>query len=148
MSFCEIIATDILALFFFRTRTRENTYTLEELAALGITEQSVTERLSSSHKGWLCENDGFVVAFCMAERVTGELWVIAVLPQYEGRGIGNKLMGLAEEWLWATGCTRAWLMTDVDANRGAYGFYRRRGWTDWKLESDRRWMELQLRYAR
>jgi hypothetical protein len=24
----------------------------------------------------------------------------------------------------------------------AYGFYRKRGWTDWKLEPDLRWMEL------
>ena len=148
MNFREIVAADVPALFYVRTTTRENTYTLEELATLGITEQSVTERLSSSHKGWLCERDGAVVAFCMAERATGELWVIAVLPQYEGRGIGNTLMGLAEEWLWATGCTRAWLTTDVDTKRRAYGFYRWRGWTDWKLESGLRWMELHLRYAR
>jgi ribosomal protein S18 acetylase RimI-like enzyme len=69
-------------------------------------------------------------------------WVIAVLPEYERRGIGNRLMGLAEEWLLARGCARAWLTTDVDTQLRAYGFYRRRGWADWKIEDGLRWMEL------
>jgi GNAT superfamily N-acetyltransferase len=78
----------------------------------------------------------------MADRSTGELWVIAVLPEYEAQGIGGRLMGLAEEWLWQSGCARAWLTTDVDTKLRAYGFYRHRGWTDWKVDSGRRWMEL------
>jgi ribosomal protein S18 acetylase RimI-like enzyme len=138
----EIETTDIPALFYVRTRTRENTYTLEQLRALGITEGSVAERLATSCKGWLCTNAGLVVGFCMADSSTGELWVIAVLPEYEGKGIGNALMGLAEEWLWAHGCSRAWLTTDVDTKLRAYGFYRQRGWTDRKVENGLRWMEL------
>jgi GNAT superfamily N-acetyltransferase len=78
----------------------------------------------------------------MADRSTAELWVIAVLPQYEGRGIGSMLMSHAEEWLWSTGCARAWLTTDVDTTLRAYGFYRHRGWSDWKLDAGLRWMEL------
>jgi hypothetical protein len=38
--------------------------------------------------------------------------------------------------------TRAWLTTDVDTTLRAYGFYRPRGWTDWKIENGLRWMEL------
>jgi GNAT superfamily N-acetyltransferase len=81
----------------------------------------------------------------MADRATGELLVIAVLPEYEGKGVGGRLMALAEDWLAASSCTRAWLTTDVDTSLRAYGFYRKRGWTDWKLERDLRWMELDLR---
>jgi GNAT superfamily N-acetyltransferase len=73
-----------------------------------------------------------------------EFLVIAVLPAYEGRGVGGRLMALTEDWLAAAGCTRAWLTTDVDTTLRAYGFYRRRGWTDWKLERGLRWMELVL----
>ena len=142
MEFREIAPADVPALFHVRTRTRENTYTLEELAKLGIAEQSVTDRLSSSHKGWLCENNGSVVGFCMADRVTGELWVIAVLPDFERMGIGNRLMGLAEQWLWEAGCTRAWLTTDVNTALAAYSFYRSRGWVDYKVEGGLRWMQL------
>jgi GNAT superfamily N-acetyltransferase len=140
----EITSADVPALFYVRTRTRENTYTLEQLRDLGITNESVAEALASSCKGWLCAHGGRVVAFCMADCSTGELLVVAVLPECEGQGIGNRLMSLAEEWLWASGCKRAWLTTDVDPSLRAYGFYRQRGWADWKVEGGLRWMELPL----
>lgn len=142
--FREIGAADVPALFDVRTRTRENAYTLEQLRALGITIDSVRRRLEGTHKGWLCCDADRVVGFSIAERSNGELWVIAVLPEYEGRGIGNRLMALAEDWLDEGGCIRAWLTTDVDPTRRAYGFYRQRGWSDWKIENGLRWMRLAL----
>ncbi len=142
LQFREINAADVPALFYVRTRTRENTYTLEELHALGITAESVTRRLANTCKGWLCTHAGSAVGFCMADRSMGELWVIAVLPEYEGQGIGNALMSAAEEWLWEQGGSRAWLTTDIDTALRAYGFYRQRGWTDWKVDDGLRWMEL------
>src|SRR6516164_5645284 len=39
---------------------------------------------------------------------------------------------------------RSWLTTEVDTSLRAYGFYRRQGWTDWKIERDLRWMEISL----
>ena len=144
VKFREITAADVPALFHVRQRTRENAMTLEELERLGINPRSVTESLDKSTKGWVCDDSGRVVAFSMADRATGEFLVIAVLPEYEGRGVGARLMRLAEEWLAASGCTRAWLTTDLDTTLRAYGFYRRRGWTDWKIERRMRWMELNL----
>lgn len=142
MKFREITAADVPALFDVRTRTRENTMTLEDLQRLGINPQSVTESLGKSTKGWVCEAAGRIVAFSMADRATGELLVVAVLPEYEGMGVGGRLMALAEEWLAASGCKRAWLTTDLDTTLRAYGFYRKRGWADWKIERGLRWMEL------
>lgn len=142
VKFREMTADDVPALFFVRPRTQENALTLEELQRLGINPQSVTERLGQSTKGWVCDDAGQVVAFSMADRATGEFLVIAVLPDYEGRGVGGKLMYLAEEWLAASGCKRAWLSTDLDTTLRAYGFYRKRGWTDWKIERGNRYMEL------
>jgi len=146
--FREITAADVPELFYIRPRTRENAMTLEELQRLGINPQSVTESLGQSVKGWLCEDSGRVVAFSMADCATGELLVIAVLPEHEGKGVGSELMALAEEWLAASGCRRAWLTTDLDTTLRAYGFYRRRGWTDWKIERGLRWMELPLPHGR
>ena len=145
MKFREITAVDVPALFHVRTRTRENTMTLEELQRLGITPQSVTDSLGRSVKGWVCDAADRIVAFSMADRATGEVLVVAVLPQYEGQGVGGRLMALAEEWLAASGCKRAWLTTDLDTALRAYGFYRKRGWTDWKIERGMRWMELSIR---
>ena len=144
MKFREINAADMPALFHVRPRTRENALTLDELQRLGITPQSVTESLGQSTQGWVCDDSGQVVAFSMADRATGEFLVIAVLPEYEGRGVGGTLMSLAEEWLSASGCKRAWLSTDLDTTLRAYGFYRKRGWTDWKIERGNRYMELRL----
>jgi GNAT superfamily N-acetyltransferase len=141
MEFREIVAADVPALFALRPKTRENVMTVEQLARLGITVETVIESLALTHKGWLCSVAGGVVGFSIADRSTGELAVIAVLPEYECRGIGASLMDLAETWLWQSGCTRAWLTTDVDTTLRAYGFYRHRGWTDWKVERNLRWME-------
>jgi ribosomal protein S18 acetylase RimI-like enzyme len=140
-----IAAADIPALFDVRPRTRENALTLDELRALGITQESVLAWLEGSTSGWLSQTQtGDVVGFCMADRDSGELLVIALLPEYEGRGIGGQLMQRAEDWLARSGCTRAWLTTDVDQRLRAYGFYRHRGWTDWKLERGLRFMRLEL----
>ena len=144
MKFREITAADVPGLFYVRPRTRENPLTVEELQRRGITPQSVTDSLDQSTKGWLCEDSGGVVAFSMADRATGEFLVIAVLPEYEGKGVGGRLIARAEEWLAASGCKRAWLTTDLDTSLRAYGFYRKRGWTDWKIEKGLRWMELGL----
>ncbi|MBC7604749.1 MAG: GNAT family N-acetyltransferase [Ramlibacter sp.] len=140
--FREMNAADVPSLFYVRTRTRENTYTLEELRGLDITPETVEHKLTTSFKGWVCTVDGEVVAFTMADCSIGELWVIAVLPLYEGQGIGGQLMTRGEQWLWQSGCDRAWLTTDVDTALRAYGFYRHRGWTDWKVDDGLRWMEL------
>jgi GNAT superfamily N-acetyltransferase len=144
VKFRELTAADVPELFLVRPRTRENAMTLGELRRLGIDPQSVTASLDKSTRGWVCDDDGRIVAFSMADRATAEFLVIAVLPEYEGKGVGGRLMALAEEWLAASGCTRAWLTTDIDATLRAYGFYRKRGWTDWKIERGLRWMELRL----
>src|SRR5438093_13316450 len=82
VEFREVTPADVPSLFYVRISTRENGYTLEELAGLGITEKTVIDKLSSSFKGWLCHFDDLVVGFCIAYRFTS-LWVIAVLPDFE-----------------------------------------------------------------
>jgi ribosomal protein S18 acetylase RimI-like enzyme len=141
----EITASDIPALFHVRPLTRENALTVEDLRAMSITPESVASWLRASTTGWLFETaSGEVVGFCMADHSTGELLVLAVLAEHEGRGIGGSLMESAESWLARSGCTTAWLTTALDPTLRAYGFYRHRGWTDWKLEKGKRFMQLAL----
>ena len=145
MNIRQITSADIPALFHIRPRTRENALTIEQLRALGITPDSVATWLAGSTGGWLCETaTGEVVGFCMADRSTGELLVIALLPAHEGRGIGGRLIQRAENWLAQSGCSRAWLTTDLDETLRAYEFYRHRGWSNWKVEREMRWMQLTL----
>lgn len=125
---------DIPALFAVRVRTDQNRLTREQLTSLGITERTVLTRLQTSFHGWLCEIGGQVVGFAMGDRSTGELWVIAVLPEYICRGIGSELLANVEAWLTAEGCGEFWLTTDTDRSLRAYAFYRKHGWEDWKVE--------------
>ena len=137
----EIQVKDIPALFEVRIATRENVFSMEELAALGITPASVEEMMESSHRGWLCEVGGRVVGFAVGNRITGEIWVIALLPEYEKKGIGGHLMDRIETWLWEEGWSEIWLTTDLDMSLRAYGFYRQRGWLDWKIVDGLRFMK-------
>ena len=92
--------------------------------------------MDTSHHGWLCEVDSRVVGFAMGNRDNGEMWVIAVLKECEGRGIGKQLLRLVEDWLFSEGWNEIWLTTDPNETLRAVGFYRHLGWTDWKLEPD------------
>ncbi len=138
--FREIRPGDLPTLFAVRTATHENRLTEAELTGMGITPAAVAEKLAGTCKGWLCEVDGRVVGFAIGDRATGELWVIAVLPDYLGLGLGGRLLTAVEDWLRAGGCTRLWLTTDVDPRLKAYGFYRHHGWVDDRIEAGNRYM--------
>ncbi len=119
---------DAGALIALRGRTRENAISVDALAGMGITAESVARKLQSTHRGWLCEEDGRVLGFAIGDGSSGELWVIAVAPEVEGRGIGSRLLASVEEWLWTCGRDTLWLWTDTDESRRAFTFYLRHGW--------------------
>lgn len=134
--FREIRSDDIQSLFDVRVVTWHNDRGSEELTNLGITHHSVREMLEDSHRGWLCEVDSGVVGFAIGNKNNGEMWVIAVLKEYEGHGIGKRLLRLVEKWLFSEGWNEIWLTTDPDETIRAVGFYRHLGWMDWKVEPD------------
>jgi len=138
MKYREIEVSDIPAIFRVRVATWHNDRGEEQMTAMGITHESVQGMLESgSHRGWLCEDEGNAVGFTMGNKTNGEMWVIAVLKEFEGKGVGRKLMSLVEEWLWSENWKEIWLTTDPDETVRAVGFYRHLGWEDWKLERDR-----------
>ena len=78
---------------------------------------------------------------------SGEMWVIAVLPGHIGRGIGGALLEKVEPWLFSEGCWELWLTTDVDTRLRAYSFYKKHGWTDWKIENGLRYLRKTSNHA-
>ena len=140
MNFRQIVETDVRELIAVRAATRENALSREQLEEMGITEASVSEMMQRTHRGWLCEAEGRIVGFAMGNGETGEMWVIAVLPEFWGRGIGGRLIASVENWLWSRGHDEAWLTTDKDTSLRAYGFYLRQGWSDSKLSKGCRYM--------
>jgi ribosomal protein S18 acetylase RimI-like enzyme len=142
MNIREMESRDICRCLEVRTLVRENHYSLTALQQAGITEESVAAMLATTHKGWVCEFDQRIVGFSMGNRGTGELWVVAVLPEFEGRGIGRKLMELAVQWLRANACPDIWLWTSPAISTRAYALYRKFGWQDCGLHNGQRIMRL------
>jgi GNAT superfamily N-acetyltransferase len=129
LSFREMTVADLAPALAMRFTTNENAITPERLERdYGVTVQSLTPRLSAELRGWLCEADGEVVGFSMADRSDGEVEVLAVRPCYEGFGIGRKLLELAVGWLREQGCSPIWLCATPDPGLRASAVYRHLGW--------------------
>lgn len=136
----KITQDDVPALLKVRVATRENAMSLEQLADIGVTEESVSSGIEGTYCGWLWEEDGKIVGFAMGDYEQCELSVIALLPEYEKKGIGRKLLTQVENWLQSQGCNEIWLTTDIDTSLRAYGFYIKHGWRDSKTENGNRYM--------
>lgn len=120
---------DVEALFDVRSKTRENPISRARLAEVGVTPVSMIEGLESGELcGWVCLSDSSVVGFCTGHIATGKVLVLAVLPAFEGQGIGKQLLGRVVEDLQQTGARLIWLSADSNSGIRAHGFYRQLGW--------------------
>jgi ribosomal protein S18 acetylase RimI-like enzyme len=108
--------------------TRENALSRDELEQRGVTPESVAEDLGGVKQGWICEADDRILGFTMGYGESGEILVLAVLTEAEGRGVGRKLMSLVQNWLFSLGHQELWLMENPDPDIRAYRFYRKLGW--------------------
>ncbi len=125
----KITPADLPEVFSVRLSTIENSITMKELEEdYGITLDSLTRAMSSHVSGWLCEDSEIVVGFSMGDRLNGEVQVVAVLPEYEGNGIGKSLLTKVQNWFFSEGHEEIWLGSNPDPTIRAYGFYRKLGW--------------------
>jgi GNAT superfamily N-acetyltransferase len=122
----EACGTDMPGISRVRTSVTENLLTREQLDARGITEASVAASFLADSKGWVALSGDEVVAFSIADRASRSIFALFVLPQFEKRGLGSRLLDLALDWLWANGADPVWLTTGPETR--AAGFYERRGW--------------------
>lgn len=123
------VSDDAPACFVLRGMTRENALSVERLAALGITLESWRAAIADgSLPGHVAIVEGRIVGYCFGERETGEIAVLALLPEYEGKGIGGTLLNLVVAEFREFGFARLFLScSSVPAVR-SYGFYRHLGW--------------------
>jgi len=122
-------AADLPAVFELRTSTRENVVTLEGLESdHHLTPEALAEAMEGSVCGWVCIDGDRIVGFAMGDSATGEMMVVAVLPDYEGFGVGKKVLALVQGWLFESGHDEIWLVATPDTRIRAYGFYRALGW--------------------
>ncbi len=124
----EMTPDDLAEVFEVRTATIENAISMEQLQQYGITIESLTIALQTDVKGWVDVASNKITGFVMGNSSTAELEVLAVLPEYDRRGIGAALLMQMQAWLFSNGHKRIWLKTTPDKSLRAYGFYQHFGW--------------------
>lgn len=123
-------ADDAAAFIELRGKTRQNAVSQERLAEVGITADSWAEMMRSGNlPGHACHRDGQLAGYCFGDRDTGEIVVLALLPEFEGLGIGKTLLARVMAELRAQGHARLFLGCSSDPASRSYGFYRYLGWT-------------------
>lgn len=120
---------DIATCIVIRGKTRENAISATRLAELGITLQSWSDQVKSHELcGHIGESDGQIVGYCFGASESGEVVVLALLPEYENQGIGKQLLNLMMAELQFLGHQRLFLGCSSDPQVRSHGFYRRLGW--------------------
>ncbi len=116
--------SDISELFSVRMSVKENV--LVTLAL--VTDEICADYISNRGKGWVCEVEGSIVGFAIANLQGNSIWALFLRPEYEGRGIGRQLHNTMLDWYFSMTDTTVWLGTD--ANTRAEQFYRKAGWVE------------------
>jgi GNAT superfamily N-acetyltransferase len=106
---------------------------LRALPNLGLrpSHGATQSRRGNSHgrlPGRVCTVNGVIVAYCFGDSGSGEIVVLAVLPEYEGRRIGKALLSSVMGELWKLGHKRLFLGCSSNSAHRSYGFYRHLGW--------------------
>lgn len=112
-----------------RGQTRQNAVSVSDLASFGITAESWGKRIEAGDlSGYVCTDTGRIVGYCFGDKHTGEILVLALLPEYENRGIGKTLLSRVAEDLRILGFKRLFLGCSTNPSDRSYGFYRHLGW--------------------
>ena len=92
------VPADVAECIDLRGRTRENAISAARLQAMGITLQSwAADVADGTLPGYVCLSGSTLAGYCFGARDTGEIVVLALLPEFESKGIGKTLLNLIVE---------------------------------------------------
>lgn len=129
LEYRQALPEDVAECLVVRGKTRQNPASEEFLRSIGITRESWAANVrSGALPGHVCLVDGAIVGFCFGMRETGEIQVLALLPDFENRGIGRELLARTSKELANLGHIRLFLGCSPDPASRSYGFYRHLGW--------------------
>ncbi len=120
----EATISDIPEIQIVRNSVKEN-----KLSSPGrIKDADVEEYLMRRGKGWVTFIDGKIIGFAIADLEGHSIWALFLLPEYEGRGYGNKMHQVMLDWYFSESRETLWLTTE--ANTKAEHFYNMHGWKE------------------
>jgi GNAT superfamily N-acetyltransferase len=129
LSFRPAAPADIAACVDLRGRTRENAVSAQRLAVVGITVASWANDVETGAlSGFVCTEGDRIAGYCFGDIASGEVVVLALLPEYESQGAGRRLLSLVVDRLSAAGHERLFLGCSADPKTRSHGFYRHLGW--------------------
>ena len=88
----------------------------------------IVQKLPNRGRGWVCESNGEIVGFAIADLYEDNIWALFVKPDFEKMGIGRKLHDIMMDWYFSRPKEIVWLGTSPDTR--AASFYRRAGWKE------------------
>jgi GNAT superfamily N-acetyltransferase len=121
--FRQATPADIPAMSAIRLAVRENT--LSDPSR--VTTQMYLDYLELAGRGWVAQIDGAIVGFSYADQHNASIWALFIREEFEGRGIGKRLLRLAVDWLFGQGHASVHLGTTPGTR--ADRFYAAQGWT-------------------
>ncbi|MBN8688291.1 MAG: GNAT family N-acetyltransferase [Chitinophagales bacterium] len=124
MIFREARIADIKQIQFVRNAVTENTLSNPDL----VTDKDCEEFITARGKGWVCEIDGQIVGFAIADLKENNIWALFIAPDFEKKGIGQQLHKRMLDWYFSQTKATVWLGTAF--NTRAENFYRKAGWTE------------------
>lgn len=124
MIFREATVADIPQIQVVRHSVRENVLSDPSL----VTDKDCEEYLTQRGKGWVCEIEGTVVGFSVADLEENNIWALFVHPEHEEKGIGKRLQSEMLDWYFSNTKEKVWLGTSP--NTKAEKFYRMSGWKE------------------
>jgi GNAT superfamily N-acetyltransferase len=124
MIFREAWVSDIPQIQIVRNSVKENVLSDPAL----VTDKDCEEFLTVRGKGWVCEIDGVIVGFSIADLKENNIWALFVHPEFEAKGIGKRLHNEILDWYFTETIEKVWLGTEP--NSRAEIFYRKNGWKE------------------
>ena len=120
----EANVNDIKQIQVVRNSVNENKLSNPNL----VTDDDCIEFITQRGKGWVCEIDGRIVGFSIADLKENNIWALFLSPEFEGKGIGKLLHDIMLDWYFAQTKIPIWLGTAPKTR--AEHFYRRAGWKE------------------
>jgi len=93
-----------------------------------VPDSDVEDYITRRGRGWVCEINGHIVGFAIADLVDNNIWALFIHPGFEKLGIGKKLHDEMVNWYFSQTDKTVWLGTSPKTR--AELFYRKAGWKE------------------